>query len=303
MKIKFIENFITKKSQKNKNLINKKNLYIFPNKKGFQIGALVFFCFAVSILYQNNFALLISIILFVILFISILVSYQNLNNIELKLQKNIIPSNENIVLNYLIRNRSLNQKLNINFEQNNELVNSDLKELTKISFRNKFKHRGVHDVPHLKISSVFPFGIINTFCKISFNEKIIVYPKAIEPPKNLIEKMINTNNEGFDYEFDKIEENNFEKNLSKVSWKHFSIKKRYYHKRFKFNKEVNNIIIDLELLGSDFEKSLNYASFLINNLYDSKNPFSLKYKNYFSEMSCSDEHKKKQLTYLANVSI
>ena len=78
MKFNFLEKFIKKKSEKNKNLINKNNLYIFPNQKGFQVGALVFFCFAVAIFYQNNFALLLSIILFFIFFISILISYQNL---------------------------------------------------------------------------------------------------------------------------------------------------------------------------------------------------------------------------------
>ena len=64
MKFNFLEKFIKKKSEKNKNTINRKNLYIFPNQKGFQVGALVFFCFAVSIFYQNNFALLLSIIFF-----------------------------------------------------------------------------------------------------------------------------------------------------------------------------------------------------------------------------------------------
>ena len=64
MKFNFLEKNILKKSLKNKNKININNLYIFPNLKGFQIGVLIFFCFCVSIFYQNNFALLLSIILF-----------------------------------------------------------------------------------------------------------------------------------------------------------------------------------------------------------------------------------------------
>ena len=92
MKFDFLEKNIIKKSLKNKNKINKNNLYIFPNLRGFQVGALVFFCFCVSIFYQNNFALLLSIILFFVFFISILISYQNLNNLKFKLNKNMFPA-------------------------------------------------------------------------------------------------------------------------------------------------------------------------------------------------------------------
>ena len=72
MENKFWYKFIFKKSLKNPNTVSRRNLYIFPNIRGFQIGSMIFFCFAVAIFYQNNFALLLSIILFFIYFISIL---------------------------------------------------------------------------------------------------------------------------------------------------------------------------------------------------------------------------------------
>ena len=37
MKFKFLEKLLKKKSEKNKNSINKNNLYIFPNQKGFKV--------------------------------------------------------------------------------------------------------------------------------------------------------------------------------------------------------------------------------------------------------------------------
>ena len=43
MKNKIWKNFIDTKSKKNKNKLNRKNLYIFPNFRGFQIAALIFF--------------------------------------------------------------------------------------------------------------------------------------------------------------------------------------------------------------------------------------------------------------------
>ena len=123
MKFNFLEKFIKKKSINNKNKINKKNLFIFPNLRGFQIGVLIFFCFAVAIFYQNNFALLISIILFIIFFISILISYQNLNNLEFEIVDRILPSNRYVKLNYVLKDETKRDRLNINFEQNNQIIN------------------------------------------------------------------------------------------------------------------------------------------------------------------------------------
>lgn len=301
MKFNFLEKFIKKKSEKNKNLINRNNLYIFPNQKGFQVGALVFFCFAVAIFYQNNFALLLSIILFFIFFISILISYQNLNNLRFKLIENLFPSHQEINLKYLVESENKQERLNVDFNQNQNQIKTNINQSKQINFRHAFNQRGIMKTPGLNISSVFPFGIIKTFGKISFKEKIIVYPKPVQPPQFVIDNINNKNQEGFDYEFDKIEEDKFNQNLSKVSWKHYSIKKKYYFKKFIFKKDSENIVIDIEKLSDNLEKSLSYASYLINHFYKLKNPFAVKYKDYFSNMSCSYEHKKKQLTFLANV--
>jgi len=273
MKFNFLEKNILKKSLKNKNKINRNNLYIFPNLKGFQIGVLIFFCFCVSIFYQNNFALLLSIILFFIFFISILISYQNLNNLEFSLINNIYPAKKPIELSYLVKNDKKTEKININLRQNNYSINFDIKETEKIKFNNKFDKRGTFDVPVIDVKSVFPFGIINTFSKIIFEEKLTIYPNPIKPPQN----------------------------LSKISWKHYSIKGKLFYKKFVFKNNSENLIIDIENLSNDKEKALSYASYLINQMYDQKRLFSVKYKDYLSKMSCSYEHKKKQLTYLANV--
>lgn len=300
---KIWKNYFKKKSERFKNQLNKNNLYIFPNSKGFQLGALVFFCFTLSIFYQNNFALLLSIIIFFIFFLSIIISYQNLNNLKFISTENLYPSENLVNLNYLISSDQKKERLNLNFSVNKKSINTDIFIDKKISFLHTFKKRGVYEVPKLSIKSTFPFGIINTFGKISFQEKIYVFPNPIKPPKDIFEKLYDKKkDEGFDYEFDKIEEKRDIQNLSRISWKHYTIKKKFYSKEFKFVKNNKNIIIDLEKLNyNDFEKSLSYASYLIDYFYKKKNPFALKFKNFQSSFSCSFSHKKDLLTYLANV--
>ena len=56
---------------------NRTKIIIYPNWSGFGVGLFVFFCFLISVFYENNFALLLSIIIFFIFFISIFISNQN----------------------------------------------------------------------------------------------------------------------------------------------------------------------------------------------------------------------------------
>ena len=302
MKNKIWKNYINKKSKENKNKINRRNLYIFPNFKGFQIGSLIFFCFAVSIFYQNNFGLLLSIILFFIYFISIIISYQNLLNINLNVVDKLLPAQQKVKINYLIKCKEKRERLNINFDIGKTSINSDINIQKKIKLNFVFDKRGIQEVPNLNVRSEFPFGIINTFSKILFKEKITIYPKPIKPSDDLLESLFDDKlNEGFDYDFDRIEEAKDISNLSKVSWKHFSIKKKYYVKKFKFSNNANYIVIDLEKIKAEsYEKKLSYASYLIEYFYKLKKPFSLKNNDYKSITSCSYEHRNNQLIYLAN---
>ena len=302
MENKFWNKFIFKKSLKNPNTVSRRNLYIFPNIRGFQIGSMIFFCFAVAIFYQNNFALLLSIILFFIYFISILISYQNLLDLDFSIINKLYPANKLIKLDYQVIQKQKKERLNINFDIGQNKINKDIKDKTTVYLRHKFVKRGTNKLPNINVSSTFPFGILNTFSSVALNESITVYPEPIKPSNEIFESLYDLNNdEGFDYEFDKIEENKENINLSKISWKHSSIKKKLYEKKFKFLNNLQHITIDLQKLNAEnFEKKLSYAAFLIEYFYNLKKPFLLKNNEYISPISCSLDHKNKLLAYLAN---
>jgi len=299
----FWKKIILKKSLTNKNIINRKNLYIFPSLKGFQIAVLIFFCFAVAIFYQNNFALLLSIILFFIYFISILISYQNLLNLKFSINNKLYPTKKLVELNYQIEEEQSRERLNINFNIDKENLNKDIQNKTIVNLKYRFKKRGTTKTPILNINSKFPFGVINTFAKISFQEFLTIFPEPIKPANEIFDNLYKQNtDEGFDYEFDKIEENRENTNLSKISWKHSSIRKKLYEKKFKFSNNLQHVTIDLQKLKSDsFEKKLSYASYLVEYFYKLRKPFSLKNNDFLSPIACSLEHRNKLLTYLANV--
>ena len=114
----FINKHLEKKSKIQKNFLTKKNLYIFPNLNGFKLGIFIFFSFASSIFYQNNVGLLVSIIIFIIYFISIIISYQNLDAIKIEPLNCLVPNNKNVYLSFFVEALNNRQRLNLNMSLN-----------------------------------------------------------------------------------------------------------------------------------------------------------------------------------------
>ena len=104
-------------------------------------------------------------------FISILISYQNLNNLKFKLIENLFPSNEEIILKYLIETQNKQERLNVDFKQNQYHYKTNIKKSKQIIFKNTFKKRGIIETPCLNISSIFPFGIIKHLEKYHLKKK------------------------------------------------------------------------------------------------------------------------------------
>ena len=297
-------NHLKRKSNINKNNLTKKNLYIFPNFKGFQLGAFIFFSFAASIFYQNNVGLLICIIFFSVFFISIIISYQNLSDIRIESLTNLVPCNKKIYLDFLVKNLSRREKLNINLKFNGkEKINLDLTREKKIEIENFFIKRGKKQIPHIEVNSLFPFGIIKSFGIINFKEYIYIYPEPIKPDLQILNKFkIQNKINDDDYEFDSIEEAKQGESLSKISWKHYSIKKKLFVKKFNHINKKNTVLIDIDRLNENgLEKALSNAVFLIEYYYNLKIKFALKYKDFISEYSNSLTHKNNLLKFTANV--
>ena len=69
--------------------VSKKNIYIFPTKHGFQIGLFDHTYYADRI-YQINLGLILLIILSILFFLSILITYENINHLSFEPVENII---------------------------------------------------------------------------------------------------------------------------------------------------------------------------------------------------------------------
>ena len=105
-----------------------------------------------------------------------------------------------------------------------------------------------------------------------------------------------------DYEFDRIEEASPGESLSRISWRHYSIKNKLFSKKFINSANNKEILIDIDLLNKkNLEKALSNAVYLIEYYYNKKINFALKYKEFTSKYSNSLTHKNDLLKFTANV--
>ena len=294
----------------NSNLFNSLNfskrekIIIYPNLPGFILGLFVFFCFLISIFYENNFALLISIVIFFVFFISIIISNQNLSKIEITASNEIlIPTNEHSSITANISNNSNAKKLNINYYLDNQFKgNTNFeKGLGQLKIDYFKKTRGVFKINEIMIKSVFPFGIIKTKRKYQLNKDIYVYPAPKKNNLDILSRFNFDNFNGDQNEFEGIDQYKIGDSLSKIAWKKSILDKKFI-KTFSNPNLNQEQVLDLNDYDSiEFEQLLSFVSYIFINSFKLKKNISLKHKDKIFHLTDEKSSLNNILKYLSNV--
>ena len=284
---------------------NRSKIIIFPNWNGVGLGFFVFFCFLISVFYENNFGLLLSIIIFFIFFISIFVSNQNLNHLTINALDNYyIETNKNEAIDIQIVNHVNEKKLNIDLDYKN----SNLKELNfpkklnQLKLYDQYSERGIFSISRIILKSIYPFGIIRTKRYFNPKSKIVVYPKKVQPNIDMLNEFnINLKGHAND-EFDGIEDYKNGDSFSKIAWKKSIIKNKKYIKKFEEPKKENKLILNLDNYKEiNFEDLLSYVSFIVDYYYTNKIHLTIKHRDNTFYLNQSQTSYHQILKYLANV--
>ena len=284
---------------------NRSKIIIFPNWNGVGLGFFVFFCFLISVFYENNFGLLLSIIIFFIFFISIFVSNQNLNHLTINALDNYyIETNKNEAIDIQIVNHVNEKKLNIDLDYKN----SNLKELNfpkklnQLKLYDQYSDRGIFSISRIILKSIYPFGIIRTKRYFNPKSKIVVYPKKLQPNIDMLNEFnINLKGHAND-EFDGIEDYKNGDSFSKIAWKKSIIKNKKYIKKFEEPKKENKLILNLDNYKEiNFEDLLSYVSFIVDYYYTNKIHLTIKHRDNTFYLNQSQTSYHQILKYLANV--
>ena len=284
---------------------NRSKIIIFPNWNGVGLGFFVFFCFLISVFYENNFGLLLSIIIFFIFFISIFVSNQNLNHLTINALDNYyIETNKNEAIDIQIVNHVNEKKLNIDLDYKN----SNLKELNfpkklnQLKLYDQYSERGIFSISRIILKSIYPFGIIRTKRYFNPKSKIVVYPKKLQPNIDMLNEFnINLKGHAND-EFDGIEDYKNGDSFSKIAWKKSIIKNKKYIKKFEEPKKENKLILNLDNYKEiNFEDLLSYVSYIVDYYYKNKIQLTIKHRDNTFYLNQSQNSYHQILKYLANV--
>lgn len=284
---------------------NRSKIIIYPNLNGLSVGILVFFCFLISVFYENNFALLLSIIIFFIFFISIFISNQNLNNLNIQWKEEYFLEQNKYEKIYLqILNETNEKKLNIDaVYQNKNIGNYNfINKINKIFIPLFNDNRGVFKLQRLNLKSTYPFGIIRTKRFFDSNSKLIVFPKTIRPNQDLMNEFnINLNGHTLD-EFDGIEDYKNGDDFSKIAWKKSTLKNKKYIKKFEQPDIEKKSVLNLDLYQSiEFETLLSYATFIVQYYYKNKINLTVKHLDQTFYLNQNENSLNQILKYLANV--
>lgn len=284
---------------------NRSKIIIYPNLNGLSVGILVFFCFLISVFYENNFALLLSIIIFFIFFISIFISNQNLNNLNIQWKEEYFLEQNKYEKIYLqILNETNEKKLNIDaVYQNKNIGNYNfINKINKIFIPLFNDNRGVFKLQRLNLKSTYPFGIIRTKRFFDSNSKLIVFPKTIRPNQDLMNEFnINLNGHTLD-EFDGIEDYKNGDDFSKIAWKKSTLKNKKYIKKFEQPDTEKKSVLNLDLYQSiEFETLLSYATFIVQYYYKNKINLTVKHLDQTFYLNQNENSLNQILKYLANV--
>ena len=294
----------------NSNLFNSLNfskrekIIIYPNLPGFILGLFVFFCFLISIFYENNFALLISIVIFFVFFISIIISNQNLSKIEITASNEIlIPTNKHSSITVNISNNSNAKKLNINYYLDNQFKgNTNFeKGLGQLKIDYFKKTRGIFKINEIMIKSVFPFGIIKTKRKYQLDKDIYVYPAPKKNNLDILSRFNFDNFNGDQNEFEGIDQYKIGDSLSKIAWKKSILDKKFI-KTFSNPNLNQEQVLDLNDYDSiEFEQLLSFVSYIFINSFKLKKNISLKHKDKIFHLTDKKSSLNNILKYLSNV--
>ena len=284
---------------------NRNKIIIYPNWNGVGLGFFIFFCFLISVFYENNFGLLLSIIIFFIFFISIFVSNQNLNHLSINVMDYYyIESTKDERLDIQIINHVNEKKLNIdlNYKKLNIKGLNFTKKLNLIRLNDKYFERGIISIPNIILTSIYPFGIIRTKRYFHIKSKIIVFPKKIQPNINLLNEFnINLKCQAPN-EFEGIEDYKKGDSYSKIAWKKSIIKNKKYVKKFEEPKKENNLILNFDNYKEiPFEDLLGYVSYIVDYYYKNKIELTIKHRDNIFYLNHTQNSFYQILKYLANV--
>ena len=284
---KIVYRFSTKKEI----LLNRKNIFIFPNYQGVLVGFYIFLVLLGAMIYQLSLGYLFTFIVGVILFLSIFMSYYNFQGQLLVLNEGVntfVNSNHQIKLSFN-KNIPMDCFGYFKSDPNNKIALNKKNNILNVSS----KKRGYFKPSNFVIESIYPFGIIRTWSVLRHDLKIIFYPKVKKLSQDQLLKFLKSNSpyKTGSIDFEGIKEYTNQDDPKKIIWSRATFSDDLLVKVFSDQVEIKDINIDYTKVPSnDHEERLSMMAFLIDWSYANNYRFKIVLETNETEMSKGISH-------------
>jgi len=268
-------------------LLNNRNLFIFPSKKGLTFLMVAAVLWVLGTNYQNN--LILALVFFMLAFFvcAILMTFANMSKLKVEyLGTAEAFAGDSFHCHFAASLQRGGYADAIEFCWQNMEENTIECAFESASLKSEFSvsyfHpvRGILRLPRLRIQSYFPFGLIRCWTWLNFDATVMVYPKPINGRLGASVAEGGDNEgvypvQGSD-DFYGLREYEAGDNLRHISWKNYARGRGLYVKQFSQSVSRENWLDFDTVAANGIEEKLSILCFWILQLYQREEPFGLK---------------------------
>ena len=271
--------------------LTSRNIFIFPTKFGFAYLGFVILVFLLGTNYQNNLILLLSYLLASFFITAMMHSFYNFSQLSLTSQPEQTGFAQQKILFPLIIT-SKKRHFDLNFTLDNKSSSNSRVKLaqclpgrTQVDLPYLSKDRGEYSLGRVTIFSEYSFGFFKSWTHLDFGLSALVYPKPIplllneyavlaNEDDNAAESYQNNNRAGND-DFSELKSYVLGESRARTAWKQLARGQGHYSKHYQENQGGLLCLSLLDMPQGGIETQLSYLSFLVNELSQNGQRFSL----------------------------
>jgi uncharacterized protein (DUF58 family) len=168
-------------------ILDRRRIYILPNKAGFVFALVLFSIFITSINYGINLGYALNFILLSCGWLGIIFTYKNLAGLGLEaLASPAVFSGELAHFSIHLNNRSKHARyaVSIGFDKTSmQLIDIPEHGSHSLTLAAKSQRHGWMSTPRIRIQTSFPFGLLTTWSYWQTTQQVLVYPAPeLNPP-------------------------------------------------------------------------------------------------------------------------
>jgi len=287
--------------------LNRRNLFVFPTRRGFVFLLIMLALWVLGTNYQNNLILGLVFLMIGLFVMAILKTFNHLNHLQLSLHRiNDCYAGDYCSVELQCTAGPGGWIENLRLRWDNDDQHHPVQDLESglVVVPWQTQQRGIHPLPRLKVDSDFPLGLIRCWTWLNWSEQVYVYPQPLAQPltdpgrssQPGDKSRITPGGEDIGPLTPYIPGDS----LNAIAWKAYARGQGLLTKRFE-QSFSDNIWLDYQQLAGDRESRLSVLCYWVIQLSKSNQPFGLVLPGQRFDIAGGDIHRRRCLRALAAV--